>query len=260
MLRAASVRLEVRSDHAAEGVDRCAVAVDEDGEVAGADVGGGHDGRAGSDVRRKQTGVAEEQHVTSEPWVGRRLGQELGVRGVVGDHHRVRPGPDARDAPDGAFQRWGLGAEEGEDAARTEGNEPRPLVVVADGEDDGDIGRREVGRTELVVSHLPSRATRDSCEPCGRLAVRSLQPEGHGLGADLHRANDRRGAPVGQRPTQHAIGRLEGLERRHLVETAQEGGGINGTIGFGPAQVEVVAEGLGLLTPPSSPSKCGTGE
>ena len=81
---------------------------------------------------------------------------EAGVLGVVGDHEHVGPVPRFDGGPSRPPQVQRRLAEHRDHVARSRSKEPGPLVVVADGEGEGDVGVAEIhGAPEVVVVDVP---------------------------------------------------------------------------------------------------------
>ena len=99
------------------------------------------------------------------------------------------------------------------------------------GKTSGDIRRRR-GRTDSSRSWVTCHPVPPStgANPAGASVCVPRNQKVTPRRPDLHRPDV--GQAVAERPAQHAVGGLEGLQRRHLVEAAQERGGVHGTLGF----------------------------
>ena len=156
------IRLEMGPHDASHRVEGGAVAIDQDGQITGGDrVQGDHGGA--SRGRREEGRGGSPQKSTCRAMVGRPPSRtcSAGSSGILGDQDRLRPGPRAdghqRRPPE---LRCRL-AEDGQDIARLERDEPGALVVVADGEDDGHVGEEGiVVAVKSAVADVPRGAVR----------------------------------------------------------------------------------------------------
>ncbi len=210
---------ELGADDPADGMDRGAVAVDQHGEVARGDRGGGDDGRRAAPPGIEVRGISEE-HGPLRPL-------ERGVGGVVGHQDEVAPRPRLLAGSGGPAERVGRFTEHGKDLARLERDEPGPVVVGADGDRHGHRRIEGLDRAEPAVGDDPSAPVGRWVEALRCVVVGRSQEEGDALGTHTHGPELLRcGVEVVDRSTEHAVRRLEGLERRHVLEAPQQRGGV----------------------------------
>ena len=235
-----SSRLEMGPDDPAHRVEGGAVAVDQDGEVTGGDrrpvvttaQRAAASGAKGAGSRRRAR--------VGPRWVDRHLGRKRRIVGILGDQDRVGPGPGADGRPRGPLELRCRLAEDGQDVARLERDQPGALGVVADREDDGHVGKRG--------SSWPSRATWSTCHavPSGRRrkgpgahpgsasANQNVTPDG-----ETQMAGRWARAALEDRPEQ-AVGGLEGMERGDAREAVQQGAASTApSDGPGPGRLPV---------------------
>ena len=188
-------RLEMGPDDAAHRVERRALAVDEHGQVAGGDRGGGHDRAVPRHLRGQGRRVAEEEAVPRSRRVGGAPGG--GDPGRPGRRsrrpcptrptHRPRP---ARPAGARAPPRRGAAARRPARAATSQ----VPSSSSPTGSTSGTYGDEGILVSERGVVHVPRGPVHHRHEPVGRVVPRLGQPEG-----DAGRQTRRSPGPSGPR-------------------------------------------------------------
>ncbi len=201
--------------------------VDQDGEVAC------HRGLGRQDRRRRRRPLRRAGRVARGRAGGRGGIDEAGVVGVVGDHEHVGPFPRFDGGPSCPPEVQRRFAKHRDHVARAGSEEPGPLVVVADGEGEGDVGVAEIDRRSRGRRGPRARRGRRH----GRGTVRGGPSSGVArwnvtpVGPTWTRRTVGPGRPLSStaQPEQ-PVGRLERLQRRHAVETLEQGGGVDRTL------------------------------
>ena len=255
-------RLEVGTDDPAHGMDGGAPAVDEDSQVAGGYRRHRDHGAARRRFRRERERIAAEEDTSGQRRLGRDLGADGRILGVLGDQDRVGPGPGADGRPCCSPQRRGSLTEKGQDVARLERDQPGAFRVVADREDDRQVGKGEVVDVEGTVRHVPGRVVPHGHETRRRWAGHFAgQAERDARRRDTDGPDPGPGARSLQGQPEEAVGGLEGVERRDTGEAVQEGGGVQGPVGRGRSDAELPREARTHAAPvPRPPGQRGTGE
>ena len=171
-----------------------------------------------------EAGSPKKSSASSHDGIGRGLGAEPGVVRVVGDQDRCPTRPTSRRGARRAPERRRRLAEDGQDVARPERDEPGALLVVADGKHDGTIGEGGLVVLEDIVADVPRVAVLDADEARRRRVpwrVGETERDAGRRDADRPHRGTGRAAPKGE--AQQAVGGLEGTERRHAVEALEQG-------------------------------------
>ena len=140
--------------------------------------------------------------------------------------------------------------------------EPRPLVVVANGEGEWEVGVAEIDDApEAFVVHVPGVLIVQGADWFRRPALGCGEVERDAGRPDLYQAHRRtRSAALQHAESEQPVGRLEGLQRRHAVEALQQGGGVDRALREHKRCIERIVEGRGAEAAPRSAGESGTGQ